>query len=1639
MKFDGGIYRDSGKGDTPQGTVHNALNGIISVKMGAFINEPGNSKLTSAKLPNSFYGQQANYTIVHKQFVKNNQIVVFSIVNTKSVLGVYSEIGVLKEDGEYEGIVSFNENTGIKFDLHRTIDSDVTYNDEGDIIIVWTDGNQDPRVLNITKPAFGLDKTSAANTKNAAFPLDPSKLNQTKLFPDVQIPDIHLEDVYDTGGNQPVGSKQLFVAYLLDDGTQTNYVGISRPVMVHGSNSDETFYEIDGGDPNANTSKRIEFLVDNLDPSFDKIRLAILENTNGQEEAFSIGDYEYDSSFRVVYSGTETKITVPTSILTIDRLSYKTAKTLRFHNRHLFVGNVSKSVLKNYQPWANRIRVRWVADKKVGLNGYTDSHKNAVEIYDSRGFMPGEVVALYIKLHYLDGTSTDSFHIPGRPPEGTVGIDYFIWDTITSSGSNGGKMTVTFKDPNVVQTLSIYGSSLIGTTFMLTAHQDNYDPEPAEVTNFTPDPSNNWVHLELDYPFHLGKKYKSMVQSSLMEDASLNNFSNIDNKDSKLSLDSNASYYQLEETAYLNGAEGYWENKNEPYPNETFDHKVPIITTLNDNNSLSLVVGLFTPIPVEVKNSDIITFQDGTQVDVVNTEVSGSNLVIRTARGYLYAPDKLDWFTYKRRVYPKGNVRHHKLPGIPLLSTIYPDFLGVNELGVLAKQSPENDNTHTELPYDTDSVSINAYNGTHTYGLKYFSFKSSVSSSNPKFDVITESNSDHKHAAVKINQEVTLSVTFSINLPKFSGPFDPEDMPRDAKLIVYDSLYEVFNGQSNAWVGNTPDIITPTYPESGNGVEVLWEKDFQSIDMEDRVLVSYSIEKRFLAGQYLVFKFNSGNSILGEEFEGYVNIFDKDKYKSNSTVSARSLGLLVDNIEFPSDIKNEIQSYEILYAKRDGTNSKVTCNGPGIEDHKHENSDKKDFRFYPFDILTQNRFPRIDYIESNFNFLSPSAYFGIQEATDTDNVQGSQKFKRVLKSKHYEGNLFTEEYDNGSMEKVLKLFLREELLTMHANLSGVVHLNNCYLGFDKQHLASTGKVFDKNQNSTGSLYGGDTYISLQGIVQTADPSKQNVRSSITSDEEYQHFMYPVWTINNVGLRHRGSEWNESYHPKTESPHYEYSPEFIDNNLTKEELYGMFANYYGYNKSFAAVQDTVKSTPTKEYRDVILFYQYLILKSLIQQKEGVNAGFRNFLPIDYYSMDQQTGSITNLESDGNELLIHTETGLYKTVSKTRIKQGGDEVVIGSGNIFSVKPQRIIPNETGYAGTRTLSGCLMTKMGYLFVSHHEGKIFLLGQQLREISAYGMREWFQENLQFEYFQQLEKFNYNTPEEGPNSPHASNGVGFTVVFDEEYNRIIITKRDFVLEEEIFTSGTSQPSGGDIRIRNGWPEEYVVGFSTGPSSQGEWLPATTGNAKIKDRSYTISFSLNARQGKGAWASFHSYKPGIYLYNENNFFSALNGPDIYIHNDKNNMGMFFGLRYATFVDPVVRDKPGIKMMLQSISWICDVEDENINHYDKTLTHIGVYNNNQSSGLVPVIPFTNARNEENKWNFNKFRDIIKDRSKPFMTDRGDFITNNHNSQMAYYEKRRFRDTFFIIRLQYDNTDNKFLYLYELLANVLQAFR
>jgi len=188
-------------------------------------------------------------------------------------------------------------------------------------------------------------------------------------------------------------------------------------------------------------------------------------------------------------------------------------------------------------------------------------------------------------------------------------------------------------------------------------------------------------------------------------------------------------------------------------------------------------------------------------------------------------------------------------------------------------------------------------------------------------------------------------------------------------------------------------------------------------------------------------------------------------------------------------------------------------------------------------------------------------------------------------------------------------------------------------------------------------------------------------------------------------------------------------------------------------------------------------------------------------------------------------------------------------------------------------------LKVPQGQITVDAKRGQIFLISNSsVSDISGFGsgLNRFLKDHLPFEILRYFPTVDID---------NNFNGVGLHGVYDSKYNRVIISKLDYIpLSNEVKYNETTQ----EYYIEKTIPLNSTTTTTT--TQDGTTTTSTTSSTTtlapitireivyLTDRTYfcnkswTLSFNFNTM----SWISFHSYIPNFYIAENNFFYSGLN-------------------------------------------------------------------------------------------------------------------------------------------------------------------
>ena len=579
---------------------------------------------------------------------------------------------------------------------------------------------------------------------------------------------------------------------------------------------------------------------------------------------------------------------------------------------------------------------------------------------------------------------------------------------------------------------------------------------------------------------------------------------------------------------------------------------------------------------------------------------------------------------------------------------------------------------------------------------------------------------------------------------------------------------------------------------------------------------------------------------------------------------------------------------------------------------------------------------------------------------------------------------------------------------------------------DLGYGVSTENVDQVSRFKTGHVFGGDTFICRYGYRKTLRPNLMpldtivGIENALTEgggNDVRMLYDVIVESTDNINFRHMEDK-TSTYYPG--APAKDILA--LDNEMDLTAL-----GKIKYNEDYSHVNDIGHTVPLPLQIAQPSNFPTRVIRSTTSDDTTLIDAFRQFLVIDFKDLPKNRGELWKLSVFNNLLYLHMQDSLFKTRGKQTMQLGdGSEAFVGSGNIFAQSPDELVQTSAGYGGLQSQWSTCITKFGYFYVDQKSRRVFMATDRITDIGSIGLEKWFNTNLAYN----LEHYGKRNFDDNPLS------FSFVSVWDEEFQRVILTKRElsptkaFNAAWTAWRSGTIDADYGAIRYNpetdsfywsasgvftpatdttaeNDTWEELVIGGVNGSSVKGDLMFEETG------------WSVSYYPALNIWVSFHDYHPYRYLTTSNNLYSLraytstvstiamYSDSENWLHrliwkqNSPLNKGNYYGivvdqdygkpktLTYQSEIEVIHNQGKESSKLFHNFSFITEIVDQNItagnnqkDYADNLLsTKIDapgidsfiLYNTHQCSGQIGVEELVNTRRNGKEWYINKFRD------------------------------------------------------------------
>jgi len=408
-------------------------------------------------------------------------------------------------------------------------------------------------------------------------------------------------------------------------------------------------------------------------------------------------------------------------------------------------------------------------------------------------------------------------------------------------------------------------------------------------------------------------------------------------------------------------------------------------------------------------------------------------------------------------------------------------------------------------------------------------------------------------------------------------------------------------------------------------------------------------------------------------------------------------------------------------------------------------------------------------------------------------------------------------------------------------------------------------------------------------------------------------------------------------------------------------------------------------------------------------------WRVFLPNNFADYESNVVSVKPINRTAALILFENQApGMLPGVDEMQTKNGAN-ITIGDGNLFARQLQQLSNSEASYeyASCQSRLSVLNTPAGVFWMNLNQGKIFNYAGGLKEISLKGNKFWLNNYLPYKLLKDFPTYSVT------DNPVA--GIGCQTIYDNEYNLVYFCKKDYRLKKNLPV--TVEYIGGSKFLIN---KVFI---------------AKTGDPLyFDDCSWTLSYDPKTED----FVSFHDWHPDLSLGAKNTFLTTKDNSFWKHNNVCNKFCNYYGVDYPFEVEFQLDNKFNVATMRNVEYYIESYVYDQQNCYDRfhVLDHgfdeAVVYNSEQVSGVLKLnltpknnlpllLTYPNIQinyinilfsKEENKYRFNQFWDITKDRGEYsgleetiWKTEDNGYIRNLNNANLNYnkqeFERKKFR--------------------------------
>lgn len=1222
-------------------------------------------------------------------------------------------------------------------------------------VIYWIDPK--PRIFILEKPELFQDDLGD---------WDIDKFNLFKTYSTIPIFDDI--EVLDVGGVLPAGSYNFSVQYLDEDLNPTEFMATSEVVHIYHDSINSDYTEVRGSTSLQNefqdfglTSKAIKVTLSNLDTNFPFYKIAITESNSGSGIITATkltAEISTNNPF-FTYTGNNFESLITEAEVTVSKDVIEKATSIEQIENILVLSDTEGKDINycNLQKYASKIGTDMIT-KEIILNQIvTDNPKHPTVKTDSIGFMPGEIYSLGIVYIFEDNSLSPVYHIPGKNPLVIPNKIYSIGDSVYPMNNITNVSEDTrYVDNNSCDSGNYWGEDIEGSP--LTGSLVRHHRFP----------------LRTDVNLPLVKKLTSNVDLTVLK---------------RIRIHAEGSLV-VPVLCPEQGEAGY---DPDCVDEVILPFQVQVTYEINGITDSFIVEidpadwGGTSPVDITVDMfSDILISENITIISIAELETTLASTI--TANVLVTDAPSPQGLTYTVSTVDSANetandVYTSEIFGLKFSNIIMPDLADTNGNKVIGYYIVKNERTEDEKTI-LDS-------GVMTAMIKNKKFVSHG-------HLMPELEPDTVDTLIKKDVFALINPEFKFNNTKYNS----FDIIQQGKFTREEAIH------SRTKIN---DVIDGTSYRSGKHKHGERDRDGWSIQIKTRDNITAFQNSTLLNLPKAKLKEVIYLDALGDKLTTDSNNVAIDIF---NVACDNKIGIISLTEEISTPIVNSVP-YVYLYRKNANPYSnfrntpyyKIVENpiyfGPGPSTSIVFGGDSYITPIrYTNSIFYDNRIKKrkakggaLSFIVGGLLVLAGIAViiFTGQVGVGGALISGGASLIASGIKKDAWQRAYNSLYKQGLRETIQDLYTDWDGNCSGPTIGGVnigLYNDGCS-GYKKnpqddeiQWLGDSLNLWYESKVNMSLRIGSTT-----GIPDFLNPPSLGELGTTVPEYDREYF-----GIHSVGSGGNGpgdaTSTDNSILPTTSlDTHMLNKLTYLDINRKSGRAYIGVA----LPELYIINPDYVRTNKQKVYNHLALEYDccsecnekfpHRVHYSLQSFQEELTDNFRIFLPNNYKDLEGNTGRITDMFRIQNKLYVHTEEALWELPQNFQERVTGEIIsFIGTGEYFNIPARKVVDDEDSSAGNLHKWARIKTRYGVVFPCHKEKKIYYFSDRLKAISDIHNSNWFKENMKFKVAENY----YNT--NGVDYPYHDNpsnplGIGYLSVYDTKKDRIIISKKDFVIE----------------------------------------------------------------------------------------------------------------------------------------------------------------------------------------------------------------------------------------------------------------